>query len=163
MLRKNCLLVFVILLIAGCSSQTVEVNHFLTYSAKGTRSEARHGHLIVNGKEMPWAFKQIAVNGKSYSLHFRSNLWGDDGYHPDGVVLVPEKGDETVASETLEKGYWLGAERPENIPQHWLFVTWGQRSSAFVAPGAIDKLIKEQDIPVAPMGEIKGRPMMREW
>ncbi len=146
---------------AGCADKISQIDYYLSFSAKGTRSEARHGHLVVDGQEIPWAFKRIAFEGKSYSLHSRSYLWGDDGYHPDEPPLVQEKGSHTVSPATLARGYWLGAKRPQNIPGNWFFVTWGKRSSAYLVPHAVDTLIKEQKIPVAPAGEMTGVPMKR--
>ncbi|MBN2429224.1 MAG: hypothetical protein JXK94_12885 [Deltaproteobacteria bacterium] len=151
-----------LLFIAGCADKTLQIDHYLTFSAKGTRSESRHGHLVVDGREIPWAFKQIAFEGKSYSLHLRSYLWGNDGYHPDEPPLVQEKDGPMVSPETLAKGYWLGAKRPQNIPGNWFLVTWGKNSFAYVAPHAIDTLIEEQKITVAPAEGMIGAPFKRE-
>jgi hypothetical protein len=162
MIKTILMLLSFSLAVSGCAKDTVQIEHYLTYSAKGTRSEARHGHLSINGEEIPWAFKTVNFNGKTYTLNFRNHLWGTDGYHQDSVPAILAVSEDILSAEYLSKGYCLANKRPVGLPESWIFVTWGQGESAFVAPDAIKELIKERNILVHPIGEPVRMPLRLE-
>ena len=95
------------LVLAACMAGGPGVSHEITYTAKGTRSEARHGHLFVDGRDVPWVFSRVVCGETSYRLRFRSNLWGDDGYWPEVPAYTPPEEGTPLAAESLEKGYFL--------------------------------------------------------
>ncbi|SMC17544.1 hypothetical protein SAMN02746041_00339 [Desulfacinum hydrothermale DSM 13146] len=136
---------------AACAARAVTVEHYLTYSNKGSRSEARHGHLKINGKEIPWCFDWLVADGRSFSFHTRMNLWGDDGYFPDASP-PPEKVSRTkVPRAALARGYYVGDERLSGTPSSWIFVGWqaqGVQQSAHVDPMKIEVLIEDLHLPV---------------
>lgn len=146
---KILALVPAMLLQTACMTGSPQVEHYLTYTAKGTRSEARHGHLKIDGKEVPRAFSAIVFDGRAYSLRFRSQMWGDDGYHPDHSVTRPQQSTAVISAEAAEQGYYTGDERLSRTPEHWLFVRW-KNQSAFVAPNRIEELIESLQIPTHP-------------
>lgn len=146
----------VFFIISGCTAGTTSLTHYLTYSAKGTRSEARHGHLRINGKEVPKAFSCVAYGGRSYSMRYRSNLWGADGYHPDSPARLPLESSAPVSRTALARGYYLGSERLSGTPSTWIFVRWDKEKAAFAAPDKLPVLIRDQEIsPVSPFMPFK--------
>ena len=136
-----------LLVLAACMVGGPSVSHDITYTAKGTRSEARHGHLFVNGWEVPWAFARVSCGPTSYVLRFRSQMWGDDGYWPEVPVYTPPEGSAPIAAENLAKGYYLSYQRRAGTPADWIWVQWGKDKGAFVAPDRIDDLLREEKIP----------------
>jgi len=147
----------VILLLAigtqfSCAARQVEIHHYLTYTNKGTRSEARHGHLVVHGKEIPWCFDRVSAAGQSFSFRVRTHLWGDDGYFPDGSPWSEKKGPAGPTPLELTRGYYVGGERLAGTPSSWIFVEWNDKDakkrSAFVDPLKIERLIEDFQLPV---------------
>ncbi|SHE35691.1 hypothetical protein SAMN02745206_00185 [Desulfacinum infernum DSM 9756] len=135
----------------SCAARTAKIDHYLTYTNKGTRSEARHGHLVVNGKEIPWCFDRVAAAGRSFSFRVRTNLWGDDGYFPDASPWSERTARTDIAPSELTRGYYVGDERLSGTPSSWIFVEWsgkGAKRSAFVDPLMIERLIQDFKIPV---------------
>jgi hypothetical protein len=115
-------MVLMLLMQTACMALPPQVEHEIIYTAKGTRSEARHGHLKIDGREVPWAFSQIVVDGAAYRLRFRTQMWGDDGYHPDpSVPLLPESPVE-ISEEIAAQGYYCGSRRLRGTPGNWLYV-----------------------------------------
>ena len=151
-MRRVALLLVLVSVLSACAGG-VRLSHTVTYTAKGTRSEARHGHLWIEGQELPWAFRQVAYDRVSYTLHKRSHLWGDDGYWPDRTAYVPPDAESPLPAESRSRGYHLGMERPAETPVAWLWVRWGDDRAAVVAPGRIDRLIREQQIPSTHSGD----------
>jgi len=137
----------VVLALAGCMAGGPTVSHDITYTAKGTRSEARHGHLFVDSHEVPWVFSRVSCGQTSYVLRFRSNLWGDDGYWPEVPVYTPAQAGSPIPAESLRKGYYRSLRRPAGTPESWIWVQWGNDQAAVVAPDRIDTLIKAEQIP----------------
>lgn len=133
----------------ACMALPPQVEHEITYTAKGTRSEARHGHLKIDGQEMPWAFSQIVVGDDAYRLRFRTQMWGDDGYFPDPSVPRPPESPVKISEEAAAQGYYCGSRRLRGTPENWLYVRWDDRS-AFVASERIGRLIEEFGIPIYP-------------
>jgi len=136
-----------LLVLAACMAEGPRISHHITYTAKGTRSEARHGHSFVDGREVPWLFSRVACGPASYALRFRSHLWGDDGYWPEVPVYTPLYGSAPLPPESLQNGYDLSVRRPAGTPVDWIWVQWGKDRGAFVAPDRIDDLIRREKIP----------------
>lgn len=141
-----------ILMLVACAGRPASIEHYLTYTAKGTRSEARHGHLVVDGQELPWAFSTVTCGAQTFSLHLRTHLWGTDGYFPEATSRVIPADEHPVSEASLARRYYLGDRRKAATPENWIFVTWPDGGAAFVAPDAIDALIRDRDIPVQPIG-----------
>jgi hypothetical protein len=140
-------LALMLLVQTACRALPPQVEHELTYTAKGTRSEARHGHLKIDGQEVPWAFSQIVVGDAAYRLRSRTEMWGDDGYHPDPSVPRPSESPLEMSEEAAAQGYYCGSKRLRGTPENWLYVKWcGQ--SAFVAADRIGRLIEDYRIPI---------------
>ncbi len=150
MIKKpnNLAIALVLLLLSACMNRTTatttHINHHQTYTAKGTRSEASHGHLVVNERELPWIFNKIAHNGVSYSMHYKKHAWGADGYQRDTLPFKPQVTSKTITKEQLNRGYYINNKRLKQTPTNWIFVQW--QKSAFVHPNKIDYLIKEYKI-----------------
>lgn len=144
----RCMIAFAaVLVLAACMTGGPAITHEITYTAKGTRSEARHGHLFVDGREVPWVFSRVACEPSSYVLRFRSHLWGDDGYWPEVPVYTPPDGGAPLLPDSLDKGYALSFRRPAGTPADWIWVQWGKNQGAFVAPDRIEDLLREEKIP----------------
>ena len=137
----------VVLVLAGCMTGSPMVSHDITYTAKETRSEARHGHLFVDSYEVPWVFSRVSCGQTSYVLRFRSNLWGDDGYWPEVPAYTPAEKGTPIPAGSIKKGYFRALKRPAGTPDDWIWVQWGKDQAAFVAPGRMDALIEEEKIP----------------
>ena len=60
---------------ACCKEQgpNVAIKHTITYTRKGSRSEARHGHLIINDWELPDVFTYVICGDRVYKFYQRSN------------------------------------------------------------------------------------------
>ncbi len=135
------------LVLAACMAGGPGVSHEITYTAKGTRSEARHGHLFVDGREVPWVFSRVACGESSYRLRFRSNLWGDDGYWPEVPAYAPPEEGTFLPAASLKEGYFRSLGRPAGTPADWIWVQWGKGQAAVVAPDRIEQLIEAEKIP----------------
>ncbi len=119
----------------------ITLDHTITYTAKGSRSEAQHGHLWVDGEELPKVFTRVSRGQLSYRLHQRQNLWGADGYHPETPAVLPTASSDVMPIIARERGYYLGEKRLKDTPEDWLCVEWGQSQRAFVAPKSIENFI----------------------
>jgi len=123
----------------------LRVDHYLTYSRQGSRSEARHGHLKINDVTIPYGFDRIVAGDESYAFCTRTQLWGDDGYHPARPPFFPSSSSALLSAQQLQKGFALVGERRQNMPEQWIYVEW-KGGRAFVAPESLDVLIREQGI-----------------
>lgn len=124
---------------------SLEVEHYLTYTSKGTRSEARHGHLRINATAVPYGFERIVAGDQSFAMYFRKYHWGDDGYHRAEPPYFPPSSSLNLTGKQIEKGYVLGGERYQNTPDQWIYVEW-KGGRAFVDPQFLNTLIKDQGI-----------------
>jgi hypothetical protein len=123
----------------------LRIDYSLTYSRQGTRSEARHGHLKINDVTIPYGFDRVVAGSESYASYTRTQLWGDDGYHPARPPFFPSASSALLSAQQLQKGFALVGERRQNTPQEWIYVEW-KGGRAFVAPESLGVLIKEQGI-----------------
>ena len=122
---------------------TPKFKHTITYTRKGSRSESRHGQLLINGNPVADAFNIVSHGTIAYKFYQRKNLWGLDGYFPIEIPTI-EKPDldsqEEFAADMLDLGWHLGNVRYKNTPQCWIFVQWG-KGSAFVDAGKLDAFV----------------------
>jgi hypothetical protein len=121
--------------------------HRVTYSAKGTRSEARHGHLEIEGYALPDVFTELSYQEVGVSFYSRSHLWGDDGYWPDARVSLPEQEGPPLSEEAKERGWILADKVPADIPEEWVWVKW-KDGSAFVDAESLKDFINEMELPL---------------
>ncbi|MGC9490608.1 MAG: hypothetical protein ACP5CD_05220 [Thermovirgaceae bacterium] len=121
--------------------------HRISYSAKGTRSEARHGHLEIEGYALPDAFTRLFYREVGVGFRTRSHLWGEDGYWPDAGVSLPEEEGPPLPEEAKERGWILADKIPADIPEEWVWVKW-KDGSAFVDAECLKDFINEMKLPL---------------
>ena len=113
----------------------------VSFSHKGTRSEARHGRLFLKGKEIPDVYRLVICRGSAFKFFQRRHMWGRDGYFPvktgeDGEIV---EGSADAGTEVIQRGYYRGNVRHRNTPEDWIFVRW-DGGAAFVSPERIADL-----------------------
>ena len=139
------------------------IHHNVTYSQRGTRSEAIHGDLYIYGEKIPDVFYLVIYKDTGYEFYQRYHLWGRDGYLPVKYLLKKEYTliNVPVTEQQIRKGYYRGVQKLSNTPENWLFVRW-EGGSAFVDPRSIYELIRDFDLrPIPRIAGIKqrtGRP-----
>ncbi len=135
-----------------CSLNNIE--HTITYSQKDTRSEAQHGHLFINGKEVPDIFKTVICGNTKYVFYQRKGIWGMDGYFPlMKDENSPKISRKTINKKTLLTGWYSGKTFLKGTPSDWLYLEWDD-GSAFCSASAIDDLIKSQHLKTIPRMEV---------
>lgn len=110
----------------------------VSYSNRGMRSEARHGRLFLNGKEIPDVYRLVICRGSAFEFFQRRHMWGRDGYFPvktgeDGGIV---EGSTDTGTGVIKRGYYRGNVRHKNTPESWIFVRW-DGGAAFVSPERI--------------------------
>lgn len=120
--------------------------HLVTYSAKGTRSEARHGYVEIEGYIVPDIFVYLTYRGKTVVFLTRSNMWGDDGYWPSLEVVLPEKKGSPLTVKEKIKGWRISQDVPSDFPEDWVFVKWGN-GSAFVSAKKLKNFVETMNLP----------------
>ncbi|MEJ5363214.1 MAG: hypothetical protein WBK20_09260 [Spirochaetota bacterium] len=128
------------------------VEHWIEYSNKGTRSEARSGYLRVDGYLVPDNFMTVIVGDKAYKFYMRKYLWGNDGYFPDKdsdiTALCPEIA-KALTEEEISQGWAIVKGRPFNTPINWIYVIW-KDGTAVVSPEKLIEFIERNHIPPLP-------------
>lgn len=124
------------------------ITFITTYSARGSRSEARHHYLEIGGFPVPDVFSRLKYRDCSFVFSSRQHLWGDDGYVQTGDLAVPES-PSAVEEKQLEKGWYEGAERLSGTPENWIWGAW-EGGSLFAAPEKLAEAAKELKLPVLP-------------
>lgn len=132
---------------AMAAGSAVKAEHSVTYSAKGTRSEAQQGHLSLNGVEVPKCFTRIWLEDKVYCFKQRVHPWGSYGYWPCDPVIPPIPIQNKLTTAERQQGWRLGEAQPEDMPKSWVNVQW-KDGSAWAAPEALGKLAEDQGLPV---------------
>ena len=147
-MKKLLIFTALVLLFTGCASSTKDKSksfkknvfeHRITYDAKGTRSEARHGFVLINGRMLEDVFLIVSWDEVVYRFYQRKNRWGKDGYFPGGAVDI-ELSKERISKEELERGWVAGNKKLKGIPPAWIYAGW-EKGSAFVSPDKIAGLI----------------------
>jgi len=125
------------------------MSHWVTYSAKGTRSEARHGFIEIEGYTVPDVFTCLVYKDIGVTFSSRSYHWGDDGYWPSAMLAAPEV-EGPPLSETEEKTGWkITDKRPAGLPENWVYVEW-EEGAAFVAPDRLKDFVEKMELPLIP-------------
>lgn len=124
------LLLFLLKIDAGFSmGKSPSIEHSITYSNKGTRSEAKHGHLFIHGKEIPDIFTLVFYREQVFKFHQRTQLWGNDGYFAiegaQGKIILKESSAE-IGRDSLSRGWYNGKEKLSGTPANWLYVEWDE-------------------------------------
>lgn len=161
-LIRNLILILSSLFIIACASSFKEkctgpncsiksAEHLITYSRKGTRSEAKHGHLTIDNRKIPDVFSLVISGGKTYKFHQRKFMWGLDGYFPvefkkEDIIKISSN---KISLQDIQKGWYMGKEVREDTPSDWFYAEWDS-GSAFIAPDAIAKIILEFDLKKIP-------------
>ncbi len=146
---KKLIIIFVFLINSiGCvtningEQKEYSVKHYKKYSHKGTKSEARHGFLEINGKNIPDVFRYVKTNQGEYKFFQRTNMWGNDGYHPIKKSEIKIKTINGQMSEAAIKNkYYIASYKFKNTPANWIFVAW-DKEKAFVSPEKLFGFIK---------------------
>jgi len=121
-----------------------KIEHTITYSREGTRSEARHGHLTINGNEIPDIFNIVICGKEAYKYYQRRNIWGRDGYFPIDLWAITNElseSDKEITDKAVTLGWYRGVKRLKNTPRNWIYVEWS-KGRAFVSPDKTKKLSK---------------------
>ncbi len=162
MTMRNITLILCSLLVLTCASSLKEkctgtecklqnTVHTVTYTHKGSRSEAEHGHLFINDVEIPDVFTRVISNDIEYRFYQRKYLWGKDGYFP--VSETERKQIKTsskqITIQDLNQGWYTGKERLEGTPETWFYAEW-YNGSAFTDPEEAVKMIKALDLQIIP-------------
>ncbi len=128
-----------------------KIEHSVTYSNRGTKSEAKHGHLSVNGKELPDVFMSVRSEDATYKFYQRKYRWGKDGYFPykEKDKTAVKKSAKKISKKELEKGYYTGKELLEGTPGNWLYTEWGD-GSCYVSPEAVENMIQDLRLKIIP-------------
>jgi len=127
------------------------ISHTITYSNKGSRSEAQHGFLAIDGYDVPdnFTFLQYGLTGgRAFSFTTRSHLWGSDGYWPTEARIIPI-GEGAFDDADLKQGWVQTPSQIPGIPQNWVYVEWLE-GSAFVAPSSMEAMVEALNIPFIP-------------
>lgn len=159
LVRRITGLTLLMLLLTACLHGGLQ--HKVTYSHKGTRSEARHGYLYLDEKRVPDCFTMLVAEGKAYSFFTRSNRWGNDGYFQvEKAPTLPETSTQ-ITAEQKKRGWYKGKKRLTGTPEDWVYVRW-KKGEAYANLEGMKKLKQQFSIPRLPRR--KGLPgiMMRK-
>lgn len=129
-----------------------QIEHRVTYTRKGTRSEAKHGHLWINRRKLPDVFTLVKFEDRVYKFYQRRQLWGRDGYFPikESEKKITIRGsDRYISDEYLFRGWYMGDFRFKHTPSSWIYVKW-RGGGAFVSPHKIDEMISVIKIKIIP-------------
>ncbi len=132
---------------SNCSN-TLNVNHSVIYSRKGTRSESRTGNLKINGIEIPRNFTMVIAKGKVYHFKPKTTLWGNNGYWPSAEIDVKSRTNSSgifLSEKDLKRGWSEGSIVYTDTPCGWIYVEW-EHGKAMVSIHKINKLIKTRNI-----------------
>lgn len=159
---RNIALILCSLLVLTCASSLKEkctgtdcklqsTVHTVTYTNKGSRSEAKHGHLFINDIEIPDVFTRVISSDIEYRFYKRKYLWGKDGYFPvkESETKQIKNTSNQITIKDLEKGWYTGKERRTGTPETWFYTEW-DNGSAFVDPETVLKMTKVLDLQKIP-------------
>jgi hypothetical protein len=139
---KRCTPVIILLLsVAPLFGDGPPVNHTMRVDREGTRSESRHGYLVIGEQALPDFFWTVIAAGKQYSFHQRKNLWGDDGYFPAADLKLIEQNPEKISSGDLKDGFTVGEKRKAGTPADWIYLEW-TGGAGFASPTGVVPLIE---------------------
>lgn len=118
------------------------------YSARGTRSEARHHYLEIEGERIPDVFSKVVYKGLSFTFGSRKYHWGDDGYLRGSDAEVTGS-PSPISAEQLERGWYEGGGILQGTPENWIYGEW-KGGALLAAPEKLGWAVKTLDLPVIP-------------
>ena len=118
------------------------------YSARGTRSEARHHFLEIEGERIPDAFSKVVYKGLSFTFRSRKYTWGDDGYLMESHAAVPGSA-SFIPAEQVERGWYEGGEILKGTPENWIYGEW-KDGALLAVPEKLGQVVETLDLPVLP-------------
>jgi hypothetical protein len=118
----------------------LKIEHKFTLDREGTRSEARHGNLLINGKAVPDFFWTVVAADQHFVFHQRKNMWGDDGYFPLNLPLNISAAKAGITKDDLTQGFYKGKDKKPGTPADWLYLEW-KDGAGFSAPERLIDLI----------------------
>jgi len=120
-----------------------------TFSNQGSRSEARHYYLLLDGQAIPDTYWFVHQEGRSYRFQQRQHLWGEDGYVPVKEEFKATPSDKAIQAEETKQKWYQGPARLQGTPEHWVYLEW-MGGSAYADPIAIQKLAEWLKLPRIP-------------
>jgi hypothetical protein len=118
------------------------------YSARGTRSEARHHYLEIEGERIPDVFSKVVYKGLSFTFGSRKYHWGDDGYLRGSDAEVTGS-PSPISAEQLERGWHEGGGILQGTPENWIYGEW-KGGALLAAPEKLGWAVETLDLPVIP-------------
>jgi len=118
------------------------------YSARGTRSEARHHYLEIEGERIPDVFSKVVYKGLSFTFGSRKYHWGDDGYLRGSDTEVTGS-PSPISAEQLERGWYEGGGILQGTPENWIYGEW-KGGALLAAPEKLGWAVETLDLPVIP-------------
>ena len=118
------------------------------YSARGTRSEARHHYLEIEGERIPDVFSKVVYKGFSFTFGSRKYHWGDDGYLRGSDAEVTGS-PSPISAEQLERGWHEGGGILQGTPENWIYGEW-KGGALLAAPEKLGWAVETLDLPVIP-------------
>ena len=118
------------------------------YSARGTRSEARHHYLEIEGERIPDVFSKVVYKGLSFTFGSRKYHWGDDGYLRGSDAEVTGS-PSPISAEQLERGWYEGGGILQWTPENWIYGEW-KGGALLAAPEKLGWAVETLDLPVIP-------------
>ena len=152
----SIVILFLLKIDAGFSmGKSPVLEHRITYSHKNTRSEARHGHLLINGYEIPDIFSLVIFQESVFKFYQRKQIWGMDGYFPvdktAGISSIEESSAD-IGPDVMSKGWYEGKEKLAGTPADWLYVEW-KEGAAFLSSEKIKNFASEHNLETIPRWE----------
>jgi hypothetical protein len=136
-------IIFIALTFLACGfvyGDDLKVEHKMTVDNEGSRSEARHGYLLINGKAVPDFFWTVVAAGQHFVFHQRKNIWGDDGYFPLNLPVDIATAKVKITKDDLKQGFYIGKDRKPGTPANWLYLEW-KNGAGFCAADRLIELI----------------------
>jgi len=117
--------------------------HDVIVSNPGTRSEGHTGVLTYGDHAILPYFSQLDTPVGRFLYINRRFRWGDAGWvKQEGDVPAPDKLDEAIAPEELERGWYTceaGKTKP-GTPEHWF---WTPTFNTWIDPAKIDAYVQD--------------------
>lgn len=130
----------------NCADNSAALKHDIKYTSKGTRSESRHGYLILpDGNRLPECFEYISNGSRAYQYIKKVRKWGDSGYVEVKELKVISKSNNVVNEEILKQGWYKSDSKYTGIPDNWLY---GETASGnyFFDYSKVRNLIESENI-----------------
>jgi hypothetical protein len=141
-MRKTIFFILACFALTSVWGDDLKIEHKVTVDNEGSRSEARHGYLLLNGKAMPDFFWTVVAANQHFIFHQRKNMWGDDGYFPLKVAVDIGTAKVKFTKDDLKQGYYMGKDKKPGTPANWLYLEW-KNGAGFCAPDRLVELIDD--------------------